>query len=137
MSLTDIEVMLVEPGTGQAPGPAARDGLDGAAGRIAPLGPLAWELALRGARSDLLPEISPLAAYRIPPGADLRALELTGTLGTAVARLRRETTNLRGLTSWPGFDRERAMRLLNALYLQAALMITRSHPAATNDDWKP
>jgi hypothetical protein len=27
------------------------------------------------------------------------------------------------------------MRMLNGLYLQAALMVSRSHPAATNDDW--
>jgi hypothetical protein len=52
-----------------------------------------------------------------------------------VARLKREAVNLRELSQWPGFDRERAMRLLNGLYLQAGLMVSRTHPAATNDGW--
>ena len=39
--------------------------------------------------------------------------------------------NLRDMAEWPGFDRPRAMRLLNALYLQAGLIVSRSHPAAT------
>ena len=50
-------------------------------------------------------------------------------------RLRRATTNLREISEWPGFDRARAMRLLNALYLQAGLVISRTHPAATNEGW--
>jgi hypothetical protein len=52
-----------------------------------------------------------------------------------VARLRVQTSNLREMATWPGFDRERAMRLLNALYLQAGLIVSRTHPAATNDGW--
>ena len=27
------------------------------------------------------------------------------------------------------------MRLLNALYLQSGLIVSRTHPAATNDGW--
>jgi len=46
-----------------------------------------------------------------------------------------QTSNLREMAGWPGFDRERAMRLLNALYLQAGLIISRTNPAATNDGW--
>jgi hypothetical protein len=100
-----------------------------------PLNPLLWELALRGSREALLPEISGAAAYRVVPSADLDELRLTGTLASAVQRLRRETTHLREIASWPGFDVERAMRLLNALYLQAALISSRTHPAATNVGW--
>ena len=62
-------------------------------------------------------------------------LELSGSLADAVARLKRETTNLREMSQWPGFDRERATRLLNGLYLLAGLMVSRTHPAATNDGW--
>jgi hypothetical protein len=51
--------------------------------------------------------------------------------------LHRESANLREMSEWPGLNRGRAMRLLNALYLQAALMATRTHPAATNDGWAP
>jgi hypothetical protein len=101
------------------------------------LGPVTWELALRGNRSELLPEISRHAAFRIPPGVELQGLEIAGSLAAAVYRMKRDTTNLKEMSAWPGFDRERAMRLLNALYLQAGLMITRTHPAATNDGWVP
>ena len=102
---------------------------------LAPLAPLLWELALRGSRNELLPEIAGTAAYRISPGGDLSGLKLSGSLDAAVQKLQRQTTNLHELSSWPGFDRERAMRMLNGLYLLAALMISRSHPAATNDNW--
>ena len=102
---------------------------------FAPLNPLLWELALRGSREALLPEIAGAAAYRVVPSADLDELLLSGSLASAVQRLRRETTHLREIASWPGFDVERAMRLLNALYLQAALMVSRTHPAATNVGW--
>jgi hypothetical protein len=102
---------------------------------LAPLAPLLWELALRGARDELLPEIGGIAAYRISPGGDLRALKLSGTLEAAVQKLQRQTSSLREIATWPGFDRERAIRMLNGLYLLAALMVTRSHPAATNDMW--
>jgi hypothetical protein len=130
--LAELRVLHVEPAR-LLPHEPARAGQ--AAPRYAPLGPLLWELALRGARDELLPEISGTAAYRVAPGADLSRLELGGTLGAAVLRLRRQTTNLREIAAWPGFDRARAMRMLNGLYLQAALMVSRSHPAATNDDW--
>ena len=102
---------------------------------FASLNPLLWELALRGSREALLPEIAGAAAYRVVPSTDLGELNLIGTLASAVQRLRRETTHLREIASWPGFDVERATRLLNALYLQAALIISRTHPAATNVGW--
>lgn len=102
---------------------------------LSPLGLLLWELALRGSRDDLLPEIAGQAAYRIAPGVDLQRLDLSGSLATAVARLRSRTCSVREVASWPGFDRERAMRLLNALYLQAGLIVSRTHPAATGDGW--
>ncbi len=94
-----------------------------------------WELALRGSRDQLLPEIAGSAAYRIAPGMDLRALQLTGTLASAAQKLQRNTCSLREIAAWSGFDRERAMRMLNGLYLQAGLMVSRTHPAATNDGW--
>jgi hypothetical protein len=66
----------------------------------------------------------------VVPGSALHGLALTGSLGAAVERLRRQACNLREIAAWPGFDRERAMRLLNGLYLHAALMVIRTHPAA-------
>jgi hypothetical protein len=90
-------------------------------------------LALRGSREALLPEIAGVAAYRVTPGVDLKSLDLAGSLGAAVARLRQQATPLREIAGWPGFDRGRASRLLNGLYLQSALMVTRTHPSAIGD----
>lgn len=114
----------------------ASDGSEGAAansdaaGRPYDLGPLLWHLALHGARGELLPEIGGVATYRVTPGASLDVAEPVGALAVAVQRLQGQTTPLREIASWPGFDRDRATRLLNALYLQSALIVTRSHPGA-------
>jgi len=96
------------------------------------LGPLLWELALRGARGELLPEIAGVATYRVTPGADLDGLDLAGTLAAAVQRLRMQTTPLREIAGWPGFDHDRSTRMLNGLYLQSALIVSRSHPGAVS-----
>jgi hypothetical protein len=103
-------------------------------GRHSPLAPLLWELALRGARDTLLPEIAGSVAYRVSGGADFTGLVLAGTLAQAVHRLKREPTTLRDLSQWPGFDANRAARMLNGLYLQAALIVSRTAPAATHRD---
>ena len=68
------------------------------------------------------------------PGVNLRGLEMPSILGVAVDRLRRRTCNLREVAEWPGLDRERAMRLLNALYLQGGLIVSRMHPSASSPD---
>jgi len=131
----DMQVLHVEPAQ-LVPLGDRDEARSGEPHLYSPLGPLLWELALRGTREDLLPEIAGVAAYRIAPAADLSALHLSGSLAAAVARLQRETTNLANIASWPGFDHSRATRMLNGLYLQAALMISRSHPAATHGDWR-
>ncbi|MFO1328252.1 MAG: hypothetical protein U1F56_12910 [Rubrivivax sp.] len=134
LQLTDLEVMRVEKAAAEVPDlqTLARSSVQP---HYAPLGKLLWELSLRGARDELLPEISGQAAYRITPTLDLSTLELTGSLASACEKLKRQTTNLREISEWPGFDRTRAMRMLNGLYLQAGLMVSRTHPAATNDGW--
>ncbi len=131
---TALRVLHVEPALLRPPGHPDRT-LVGERECHAPLGPLLWELALRGAREDLLPEIAGPAAYRLAPGVDLSALKMAGTQAAAVHRLRRTTSSLREIAEWPGFDRGRAMRLLNGLYLQAGLIVSRSHPAAGSDGW--
>lgn len=133
--LGDLRVLNLEPPAVRVPGDRQRSFRnDGPS--FAPLGPLLWELALRGARDELLPEIAGNAAYRIAPGVELRALNLQGSMASAVQKLQRQTSSLRDISQWPGFDRERAMRMLNGLYLQAGLMVSRTHPAATNEGWK-
>lgn len=96
----------------------------------APLGLVLWALALHGSRADLLPEIAGPVAYRIAPSTDFSGLDLGSTLAAAVGRLRRQATALSEISTWPGLDRERATRLLNGLYLQSGLIITRSQPGA-------
>ena len=124
LRLSDLRVLRVEP----ARGPLADTPT------IAPqdLGPLLWEMALRGARADLLPEIAGIASYRVSPGAALPTLDMGGTMAAAVSQLRVQTTPLHEIARWEGFDRDRAMRLLNALYLQSALIVSRSHPGAVS-----
>lgn len=133
MELGELSVLHVEPAWLRPPdsSDAARVG---EARHYAALRPLLWELALRGARAALLPEIAGPAGYRVAPGTALNLLGLTGTLGAAVHRLRGQVCNVREIASWPGFDHERATRLLNALYLQASLMVSRTHPAAIHED---
>jgi hypothetical protein len=133
MPMAEMRVIHIEPATLHPPN--NDDNPVGQPHLYHPLSPLLWALALRGARDALLPEISGGAAYRVAPSIDLSPLLSSDLLANAVERLRRETTNLRSLAEWPGLDRERASRLLNAIYLQSALIVTRSHPDAVSDSW--
>jgi hypothetical protein len=131
--LNELQVMQVEPAMLRAPGHREAS-LVGEVQMYSPLAPLLWEMALRGARDRLLPEIDGTAAYRVAPGVSLRGLEMPSILGAAINRLRRRTCNLRDMAGWPGLDRDRAMRLLNALYLQGGLIVSRMHPSAASPD---
>ena len=97
-------------------------------------GAMAW-LSLNGGHVDLVAQM--LFGYgwlqAALAGAAFPALALfTHQLAL---RLRREVASLREVASWPGMGRERATRLLNALYLQAGLIVSRSHPDAMRDSW--
>lgn len=128
-SLADLRVMNVEPAMLQPPIDIERALVDDDH-LYHPLAPLLWEIAMRGQRRDLLPEIVGPAVYRVAPGLDVGALPASGLLKAAIMRLRGLASNLNAIAGWPGLDRERAARLLNALYLQAGLIISRSHPDA-------
>jgi hypothetical protein len=95
-----------------------------------PLAPLVWQLALRGPRAILLEEISGSAAYRCVANRLDEVPPAGGAIGSALERLRHESVPLRTIAGWPGMSVERACRLLNALYLVSALMVSRSHPSA-------
>lgn len=129
-----LVVLQVEPAVLRAPGDPEAS-LVGEARLYRPLSPLLWAMAVRGSRSELLPEITGAAVYRVSPAFDLAVLRASGPLRAAVQRLRREVASQREIASWPGMNRERAARLLNALYLQAGLIVSRSHPAALGDSW--
>ena len=129
-----MRVLQVEPALLVPPGDEPRS-LIGDAHLHHPLAPLVWELAMRGPRRELLPEIGGPAVYRVAPGLDLAGLPTSGAMRAAIDRLRRHACNLTEIATWPALDRERASRLLNALYLQAGLMVSRSHPDAVRDSW--
>lgn len=133
-NLAALRVIEVQPARWRAPGSTDAQRIDRPE-CYTPLGPLLWAVALRGARDSLLPELAGQAAYRVSPGISLGGLEVPGVLGSAITRLRRHTSNLREIASWPGIGPDRALRLLNALYLQSGLIISRTHPAATNEGW--
>jgi hypothetical protein len=130
LRLPELFVWGVEPAIALPPGDDGQLQPGAGLAHLGSLDLLSWELALRGARGELLPEVPAFAAYRIPPGIALQGRGIQGPMAAAVHRLKRQSVNLRELSGWSGFDRERAMRLLNALYLQSALMVSRSHPAA-------
>jgi hypothetical protein len=132
--LPHLRVMHVEPALLRPPGDPV-ESLVGPAHLHHPLAPLMWQLALRGPRRELLPEIAGPAAYRVSPSLDIDALRARGVLRAVIEKLRRQTANLSEIASWPALDRERAARLLNGLYLQSGLIVSRSHPDAVRDTW--
>ena len=133
-TLSALEVLQVERATLRPPGHSDA-ALVGEAALYHPLNPVLWTIALRGPRDTLLPEISGQAAYRVAPGLLMNGLDIPAALASCISRLRRQTCNLREICAMPGMDRSRAARLLNALYLQSGLIVSRTHPAATNEGW--
>lgn len=134
--LTLLQVLSVQPALVHPPRDPEMLVRMGRVLGYSPLAPVLWAVALAGSRATLLPELAGQAAYRVSPGVNLGNLPMPHVLATCVQRLRRQTHNLREIADWPGIHREGAMRLLNALYLQSALIVSRSHPAATNEGWE-
>lgn len=131
---THLQVLQVERALLRPPGDSERL-LISELEHYRPLAPVLWAIAFKGSREALLPEIAGQCAYRVVPGLDVSKLPLPSPLAACVEQLRRQTSNLREIVSMPGLDRARATRLLNALYLQAGLIVSRTHPAATNEGW--
>jgi hypothetical protein len=132
LELSEVQVLQVEPAALRPPGHEDRARV-GELAHYTTLAPVLWTLALKGPRSELLPEIAGQAAYRVSASVNVAHLPARGLLAEAVKRLKQEAVTLRELAGWPNMNAERASRLLNALYLQAALMVSRTHPAATNE----
>jgi hypothetical protein len=132
--LPELRVLHVESALLGAPDDADT-ALAGEPHLYSALTPLLWELAMRGLRSELLPEIAGAAVYRVAPGLDIDNLPAKGAVLAAAVRLRRQAASLRDIADWPGLDRPRTARLLNALYLQGGLIVSRSHPDAVGDGW--
>lgn len=127
--LASLAVLSTEPPGVRAPGHWMHERV-GHVEHYRPLAPLLWQLALQGPRSTLLNEISGAAVYRFVAHR-LEGVPMPGgAIGSAMERLRHGSAPLRQIASWPGMSPERASRMLNALYLVSALMVSRSHPAA-------
>jgi hypothetical protein len=129
-----VRVLHVEPALLRPPGDHER-ALVAATRDHHPLPLLLWEMAMRGPRRELLPEIAGAAVYRLAPSLNLASLPASGAMLHALRRLQQQTLSLRELATQPGLDRERAARLLNALYLQAGLIVSRSHPGGLGERW--
>lgn len=130
--LGDLKVLSTEPPGVRAPGHWMHERV-GSAEHYRPLAPLVWRLALHGPRATLLDEIAGPAAYRFAASRLDGVPAPVGAMGSAMERLRHETVPLRQIASWPGMSAERASRLLNALYLGSALIVSRATPAAREE----
>lgn len=130
--LSTLRLLSAEPPDVRPPGDAQHERIAGPE-RYRPLGPLLWQVALEGPRRTLLKEIGGHAAYRLAPCLGEKRPAPPGALGPAVLRLREGAASLRDMAHWPGLSVERASRLLNALYLTDALMVTRSHLMARGE----
>lgn len=130
-SLARLKLISAEPPGVKPPGHAMHERV-AAADKYRPLAALLWSVALNGPRDTVLSEIGGKAAYRLSGRIEDLPAAL-GALQPAALRLRQESASLREIASWPGLSPQRASRLLNALYLTGALMVTRSHPAARDE----
>jgi hypothetical protein len=92
---------------------------------FAPLSPLMWLLAEHGERAKLLPEIAGPASYRMAPGFEFRDLPIVPSAMPLLQRLRAGPSSLEDLSDWTVRGSARVCRLLNALYLQSGLIVSR------------
>ncbi|MDQ6640643.1 MAG: hypothetical protein M3Z15_13415 [Pseudomonadota bacterium] len=129
--LSGLRLLSAEPPGVRAPGNAMHERV-ASPERYRRLAGLLWAVALHGPRPALLAEISGRVAYRLVSSHANELPPSKGAIGSTVSRLERQSASLGEIARWPGMSVERASRLLNALYLCGALMITRSHPAARN-----
>ncbi|MDH4060301.1 MAG: hypothetical protein OEU94_05765 [Aquincola sp.] len=101
---------------------------DAATPHVGILAKILWLLALHGARDELLPEIAGPVRYRLAPGVPLRSLPMDPWIQPLLQGLRGEPATIEELDTPTELARARARRLLNAIYLQGRLMVTRSLP---------
>lgn len=125
----NLEIVAVEPSSVSEPGQRERERSE-VAEFFRPLRPALWSLAISSPTRGLLKEIAGTAAYRALRRLDAEGMSGSGAIRHAAHRLHTEAASLRHIAQWPGMTLERAIRLLNALYLTSNLMVTRSHPRA-------
>jgi hypothetical protein len=136
-AMSGLRLLSIEPPGVRAPGDLMHERV-ARADRYRPLPGLLWAVAVNGPRPTLLTEISGRVACRVVPSNKRELPPTRGAISSAILRLEREAAPLRDIARWPGMSVERANRLLNALYLNGALLVSRSHPAARRHpvDWR-
>jgi hypothetical protein len=128
-ALSRLRLLSTEPPGVRAPGSAMHERV-ASADKYRPLEGLLWTVALHGPRADLLGEISGRVAYRVVALNAAKLPPARGATSSTVLRLERQSAPLGEIARWPGMSVDRASRILNALYLCGALMVSRTHPAA-------
>lgn len=118
--LVELRLIRVEPESASV-SPAANLRV-----HVGPLRPLLWRLALFGPRQALLPEIAGSVRYRIAFGLSLAGLPVEPEWMPMLQRLRSMPSSLDDLLAGGAGKRVTACRLLNAVYLQSGLMISRA-----------
>lgn len=129
--LARLRLVHVEPETLLAP--FAPDGSRSSSLQFGALAPLLWLLALHGARSELLPEIAGTVRYRLAPGVAVRGLPIEKCDMPLLQHLQGSPASLDELASWTVLQPARVRRLLNALYLQSGLIISRAFTVPPRD----
>jgi hypothetical protein len=137
VGLAQLALISAEPPGVRPPGDFTHERVS-SADKYRPLEALLWAVALHGPRAEVLTEIGGRVAYKLVSSGVRDLPSSLGALRPAVVRLQQEAAPLRDIASWPGMSMARASRLLNALYLTGALMISRSHPAASREpfNWR-
>ncbi len=115
-SMTTLRLQRIDEGTHAA--------IDVTGFQRGMLSDLVWQVALFGSRHQLLPEIEGPMAYRITGRAFREAPVLPG-IAEVMKRLSGAPARLDELTPW-GAPADLAPRVLNALYLRSALIVTRA-----------
>ena len=96
--------------------------------RLGSMRPLLWHLALRGAQQELLPELAGNVRCRLTKAMVLTGLPVDGTTKRLMHLMSGAPVTLDDLLEGAQVSRVRVQRVWNALYLQSALMVSRSYP---------
>jgi hypothetical protein len=96
--------------------------------RLGALGVLLWQLALHGPTNELLPEIAGPANYRLTPSLHLSGLPMHSGLLPVLQKMRSRPCTVDELAHGTSLGPTQVKRLLNAVYLQSGLIVTRSSP---------
>ena len=126
LELSQLQMLRVQPQVSLDSAGSQRQPI--AESELRPLRPMLWRLAMYGATSDLLPEISGRARFRVTPGAIPAELLVDERVQALLERMRGRPASLDELAATTTLERAQLRRLINALYLQSGLMITRSFP---------